>query len=49
MGIQNDGNPNLGISRLPLGSPDTKWHLGVGPVAKHIKYYKGEGGSFPQV
>jgi hypothetical protein len=43
------GIPILGISRLPLRSPETKWHLGVGPVARHIKYYKGEGGSFPQV
>jgi hypothetical protein len=25
----------LGISRLSLGSPETKWHLGVGPMAKH--------------
>jgi hypothetical protein len=24
-------------------------HLGIGPVAKHIVYYKGEGGGFPQV
>ncbi len=27
---------------LPFGSPRTKWHLGVGPVAKHKIYYKGE-------
>jgi hypothetical protein len=39
----------LGISELPLGSPGTKWHLGVGLVVKHIVYYKGEGGGFPQV
>jgi hypothetical protein len=31
------------------GNPKTKWHLGVGPVAKHKVYYKGEGGGFPQV
>ncbi len=37
------------ISRLPLRSPGTKWHLGVGPMAMHIVYYKGEGGGFPQV
>jgi hypothetical protein len=43
------GVPTLGISRLPLGSPRTKWHLGVGPVATHRVYYKGEGGCFPQV
>jgi hypothetical protein len=37
------------ISGLPLGSPGTKWHLGVGLVSKHKVYYKGEGGGFPQV
>jgi hypothetical protein len=41
--------PTLGISRLPLGSPRTKCHLGAGHVAKHIIYYKGGGGGFPQV
>jgi len=41
--------PILGISGLPLGSPRTKWHLGVGPMARHRVYYKGEGGGFPQV
>jgi hypothetical protein len=29
------------ISRLPLGSPGTKWHLSAGPVTRHIVYYKG--------
>jgi len=37
------------ISRLQLGSPGTKWHLGVGPMAMHREYYKGEGGGFSQV
>jgi hypothetical protein len=37
------------ISGLQLGRPETKWHLGAGPVAKHREYYKGEGGDFPQV
>jgi hypothetical protein len=32
-----------------LESPETKWHLGVGPMAKHREYYKGEGGGFFQV
>ncbi len=41
--------PTLGILRLPLGSPGTKWHLGASFVAKHRVYYKGEGGGFPQV
>jgi len=42
-------DPILGILGLPLGSPGTKCHLDVGPVAKHKVYYKGEGGGFPQV
>jgi hypothetical protein len=37
------------ISGVPLGSPRTKWHLGAGPVAMHIVYYKREGGGFPQI
>jgi hypothetical protein len=37
------------ISRLPLGSPDTKCHLDVVHVRRCIIYYKGEGGGFPQV
>jgi hypothetical protein len=37
------------ISGLSLGSPETKCHLDVGLVEKHIVYYKGEGGGFPQV
>ncbi len=41
--------PIVGISGLPFGSPETKWHLGAGPVASHKVYYKGEGGGFPQV
>jgi hypothetical protein len=41
--------PTLGISRLPLGSPGTKCHLGDGFMAMHRVYYKGEGGGFPQV
>jgi hypothetical protein len=43
------GVPTLGISRVPLGNPGTKWHLGAGTMAKHKVYYKGEGGGFPQV
>jgi hypothetical protein len=37
----------LGISGLP--SPETKCHLGVGPMAMHKIYYKGEDDDFPQV
>jgi hypothetical protein len=43
------GVPILGISGLQVGNLETKWHLGDGPVAKHKKYYKEEGGDFPQV
>jgi hypothetical protein len=39
----------LAILGLPLGSPGTKSHLDVGLVERHIVYYKGEGGGFPQV
>jgi len=39
----------LGILGLPFRSFKTKWHLGVGLVVRHIVYYKGEGGGFPQV
>jgi hypothetical protein len=41
--------PTLAISRLPLGSPETKSYLDVGPVGIHRVYYKEEGGDFPQV
>jgi hypothetical protein len=41
--------PTLGISGLPLVSPGKKCHLDAGLVARHIIYYKGEGGGFPQV
>ncbi len=43
------GVSTLGISGLPFGSPGAKCHLGVGPMARHRIYYKGEGGGFPQV
>ncbi len=39
----------LGISRLSLGSPGTKCHLDVALVERCKKYYKKEGGGFPQV
>ncbi len=41
--------PILTISRLTLGTLGTKYHLDVGLVERHIIYYKGEGGGFPQV
>jgi len=43
------GIPIVGISGLPLGSLETKWHLGFGPMAKHRVYYKGGRWCFPQV
>ncbi len=39
----------MGISGLSLGSPGKKYHLDVALVERHIVYYKGEGGDFPQV
>jgi hypothetical protein len=39
----------MGISRLPLGSPEKKNHLDAGLVASYRVYYKGGGGGFPQV
>ncbi len=36
------GIPILGILKLQLGNPGTKWHLGASPMARHIIYYKGE-------
>jgi len=49
MGPKVVGVPNLAISKLPFGSFGTKCHLDVGLVERHIVYYKGEGGGFPQV
>ncbi len=44
------GTPaTLTILGLPLESLGTKCHLDVGLVERHIVYYKGEGGGFPQV
>jgi hypothetical protein len=48
IGPQSHGNPVVGISGLPLGSPKTKCHLDVAPVENRKKYYKGEGGGFPK-
>ncbi len=41
--------PTLAISGLPFASLGIKSHLDVGLVERHIVYYKGEGGGFPQV
>ncbi len=45
MGPQSRMSPNFGN----FETPETKCHFGVGHVARHIIYYKGEGGGFPQV
>ncbi len=37
------------LTIFQLGNPETKWHLGVGLMAKHKEYYKEEGDGFPQV
>jgi hypothetical protein len=39
----------LAVSGFLLGSPGTKSHSGVDAAEKHIEYYMGEGGGFPQV
>jgi hypothetical protein len=50
MGPQNCiGVLTLGNLGLPLGGPENKCHLGVGPVAKHKVYYKGESGGLLQI
>ncbi len=48
-GVATMGVPTMGILGLPLGSPGTKCHLDAARVERRIKYYKGEGGGFPQV
>jgi len=45
MAFQNEKSPNF----ENFGSPKTKWHLDVAPMANHKEYYKGDGVSFPQV
>jgi hypothetical protein len=48
---QSGRSPNFKNFRTPTWESydKKKWHLGVGPMARHRKYYKGEGGDFPQV
>jgi hypothetical protein len=41
--------PVVTISRLPLGTPETKSHLDVAPVEWRRVYYMGEGGGFPRI
>jgi hypothetical protein len=42
---QSHGSSNLGN----FGTPETKSHLDVSLMEKHIVYYMGEGGGFPRV
>jgi hypothetical protein len=35
MGPQSHGSPNFGKFETSIGSPETKYHLDAGPVAKH--------------
>jgi hypothetical protein len=49
IGLQSRMSPNFGNLGLPFGIPKTKCHLDMGLVERHIIYYKGEGGGFPQV
>jgi hypothetical protein len=49
MGVPILGVHCLSILGVPTWELETKWHLDVGPVARHRKYYKGEGDDFPQV
>jgi hypothetical protein len=44
MALQSAVSPNF----KSFESPKTKWHLDATPVVNHKKYYKGEGGDFPQ-
>jgi hypothetical protein len=49
MGVQSEGRFNFGNCGTPNLEFWEKCHLGVAPVVNHKKYYKGEGGGFPQV
>jgi hypothetical protein len=49
MGPQSRLSPNFGNFRTPIWQSQDKMHLDVGLVERHIVYYQGEGGGFPQV
>jgi hypothetical protein len=49
MGPQNLRSSNFGNFGTPTWESKDKMQLGVGPMAKHKVYYKGEGGGFSQV
>jgi hypothetical protein len=49
MGVQSGRSPNFGnYEILDLGVLQ-KTPFGCSPMVNHRKYYKGEGGGFPQV
>jgi hypothetical protein len=48
MAPQSCRSPTLAVSGLPT-PPGQNGHLDVGLVKRHIEYYVGEGGGFPQV
>jgi hypothetical protein len=49
MRLQSRGSPDFGNFGTPTWEFQDKSHLDVGLVERHIVYYKGEGGGFPQV
>jgi hypothetical protein len=50
MGRQSWESPNFGNFGTPTWESQDKKSFGCGPRAlRHIIYYKGEGGGFPQV
>jgi hypothetical protein len=49
MGPQRRGSPSCGNFETPTWKSETKCHFDVAPVERCRKYYKGEGGGFPQV
>jgi hypothetical protein len=49
MGIQSGRSPNFRNFETPDLGVQGKMTFGLTFVASHRKYYKGEGGGFPQV
>ncbi len=49
MGLQSCKSFNFGNFGTLIWESRDKMTFGVGPMAKHKEYYKGEGGGFPQV
>jgi hypothetical protein len=49
IGLQSRRSPNFGDFETSTWESQDKMTLGVGPMAKHRVYYKGEGGGCPQI